>query len=80
MKDGNDGFLSNTLSTHFEKEDLSFIHGSHLRVKSSRTAIFAIMPWSHLSVKPPRMSNVRQFLEVPRNCNVLSRSATYTQH
>ena len=36
-----------------------------------------LMPWSHLCVKPLRMSNVRQILEVPRNCNVLSRSATY---
>ena len=37
----------------------------------------SLMPWSHLCVKPPRMSNVRQILEVPRNCKVLSRSATY---
>ena len=36
-----------------------------------------LMPWSHLFVKPPRMSNVRQIWDVPRNCNVLSRSATY---
>ena len=36
-----------------------------------------LMPWSHLCIKPPRMSNVRQILEVPRKWNVLSRSATY---
>ena len=36
-----------------------------------------LMPWSHLCVELPRMSNVRQIQEVCRNCNVLSRSATY---
>ena len=47
-------------------------HGTALRRGHTRT-----YPWSHLCVKPPRMSNVRQIWEVPRNCNVLSRSATY---
>ena len=35
------------------------------------------MPWSHICVKSPRMSNVRQIQEIQIFGAVLSRSATY---
>ena len=39
--------------------------------------VWNVMPWSHLCVKPPRMSNVRQIYEIKMFGTILSRSATY---